>query len=468
MITLKDVCFQYSADSEVQAIQHIDITIPDGECLVLTGESGCGKTTLTRCINGLVPNFYEGRLTGELLLNDKNLPEMPQYEISRHIGTVFQDPRSQFFTVNSTDEVAFGCENLSMSTENINQNIKKAFHNLHMESLQDCSLFALSSGERQKLAVASIYAMDTPVLVLDEPSANLDLETMEILREILLDLKREGKTMIISEHRLSYLRGVADRYVYIQNGEIKQIWSPEQVEQLSEAKRKRMGLRSFQKISMHDISKAVTKEKSTRTVEGRGLAIHLDKTEIFHDLNFRFDWSSTGKVVGIVGSNGSGKTTFAKILCGLLKPSAGTFLFDGKTVSARERNKQTYFVMQDTDYQLFTESVRHELELAERKNHRNCDMDTILEQLRLSQAAERHPLSLSGGQKQRVTIAAAFVSGSDILVFDEPTSGLDGKNMQRLKETIQELKKQGKLIFVITHDMEFLDGIYDEIMQFEK
>ena len=174
MITLKDVCFQYSADSEVQAIQHIDITIPDGECLVLTGESGCGKTTLTRCINGLVPNFYEGRLTGELLLNDKNLPEMPQYEISRHIGTVFQDPRSQFFTVNSTDEVAFGCENLSMSTENINQNIKKAFHNLHMESLQDCSLFALSSGERQKLAVASIYAMDTPVLVLDEPSANLD------------------------------------------------------------------------------------------------------------------------------------------------------------------------------------------------------------------------------------------------------------------------------------------------------
>ena len=229
-----------------------------------------------------------------------------------------------------------------------------------------------------------------------------------------------------------------------------------------------MGLRSFQKISMHDISKAVTKEKSTRTVEGRGLAIHLDKTEIFHDLNFRFNWSSTGKVVGIVGSNGSGKTTFAKILCGLLKPSAGTFLFDGKTVSARERNKQTYFVMQDTDYQLFTESVRHELELAERKNHRNCDMDTILEQLRLSQAAERHPLSLSGGQKQRVTIAAAFVSGSDILVFDEPTSGLDGKNMQRLKETIQELKKQGKLIFVITHDMEFLDGIYDEIMQFEK
>lgn len=468
MITLKDVCFQYSADSAVQAVRHVNLTIQDGECIVLTGESGCGKTTLTRCINGLVPNFYEGELTGELLLDGKNLLEMAQYEISRHIGTVFQDPRSQFFTVDSTDEVAFGCENLSMSTEKINQNIEKSFQNLHIEPLRDCSLFALSSGERQKLAVASIYAMDTPVLVLDEPSANLDLETMETLRKILMDLKREGKTIIVSEHRLSYLKGVADRYVFIQDGEIKQIWSPKQTETLNEAERKKIGLRSFQKISLEDIAKDTVQAESGRILEGKKLSIRLNKTEIFRDLSFRFQWDSTGRIIGIVGDNGSGKTTFAKMLCGLLKPSDGTFIFDGKAASTKERIKKTYFVMQDTDYQLFTESVSHELELAERKNHESHDIKVILEKLGLSQVAQRHPLSLSGGQKQRVAIAAAFVSGSDILVFDEPTSGLDGRNMQRLKETIQELKKQGKLIFIITHDMEFLDGIYDEIMEFGK
>lgn len=466
MITLKDVCFQYSADSTVKALRHIDLTIQDGECVVLTGESGCGKTTLTRCLNGLVPSFYEGELTGGLLLDEKNLLEMPQYEISRHVGTVFQDPRSQFFTVDSTDEVAFGCENLSMSTEKINQNIQKAFHNLRIEALKDCSLFALSSGERQKLAVAAIYAMDTPVLVLDEPSANLDLETMEVLRGILQELKREGKTIIVSEHRLSYLMGVADRYVYIQDGEIKQIWTPRQAEELSKAERKALGLRSFQSISLADIAKEGVPAEQGKRIEGRGLAVRLDKTEVFRGLTFNFQWGPAGKVVGITGNNGSGKTTFAKMLCGLLKPSEGALLFDGKPAAAKERLRQTYFVMQDTDYQLFTESVRHELELAERKNHRPCDMELILERMGLSQAAERHPLSLSGGQKQRVTIAAAMASGSDILVLDEPTSGLDGRNMQRLKETILALKKQGKLIFVVTHDMEFLDGIYDEVMSF--
>ena len=151
-----------------------------------------------------------------------------------------------------------------MSTEKINQNIEKSFQNLHIESLRDCSLFALSSGERQKLAVASIYAMDTPVLVLDEPSANLDLETMETLRKILMDLKREGKTIIVSEHRLSYLKGVADRYVFIQDGEIKQIWSPKQTETLNEAERKKIGLRSFQKISLEDIAKDTVQAESGR------------------------------------------------------------------------------------------------------------------------------------------------------------------------------------------------------------
>lgn len=468
MITLKDVSFQYSANSEVQAVSNVNITIADGECLVLTGESGCGKTTLTRCINGLVPNFYEGELTGELLLDGQRLMDLQQYEIAKHIGSVFQDPRSQFFTVDSTDEVAFGCENLSMSTEQINSNVNSAFQILSITDLRDHSLFALSSGERQKVAVASIYAMNTPVIVLDEPTANLDQKTIELLHDILLKLKQEGKIIIISEHRLSWLTGLADRYIYIQNGKIQHIWTPQEVSTLSEEQRSLLGLRSFRKIKLDDIEKAPLHTGGNHTIQGRSLSVRLGKTDIFCELNFQFQWGQGGKIVGIVGDNGSGKTTFAKVLCGLMKPSSGEILIDGRLTTIKERVRRTYFVMQDTDYQLFTESVRNELELAERKNHIECDKDAALEQLDLIQVTDRHTISLSGGQKQRVTIAAAFVSGSDILVLDEPTSGLDGKNMMSLKKMISNMKTQGKLIFVITHDMEFLDGIYDEIMQFEK
>lgn len=221
MITIRNLQFQYDAAPEINALYGIDLEIRKGECIVLTGESGCGKTTLTRCLNGLIPNFFEGTLTGEILYEGVPVNKLEQYELSRKIGTVFQDPRSQFFAVNTTDEVAFGCENLAFSTERINQNVDAAFSRMNIDVLRDRSLFGLSSGEKQRLAVASIYAMDTDVIVLDEPTANLDGETIQNLRELLFTLKAEGKTLIISEHRLSWLGGIADRYVYMRKGRIE-------------------------------------------------------------------------------------------------------------------------------------------------------------------------------------------------------------------------------------------------------
>lgn len=179
MITIRNLQFQYDAAPEINALYGIDLEIRKGECVILTGESGCGKTTLTRCLNGLIPNFFEGTLTGEILYEGVPVNKLEQYELSRKIGTVFQDPRSQFFAVNTTDEVAFGCENLAFSTERINQNVDAAFSRMNIDVLRDRSLFGLSSGEKQRLAVASIYAMDTDVIVLDEPTANLDTERLE-------------------------------------------------------------------------------------------------------------------------------------------------------------------------------------------------------------------------------------------------------------------------------------------------
>ncbi|WP_329886556.1 ABC transporter ATP-binding protein [Pseudoramibacter faecis] len=466
IITIKDLCFQYEAAAQGDALKNVNLQVKQGECLVLTGESGCGKTTLLRCLNGLIPEFYEGKLSGELFFRETSYEGLEQYEVSAHISTVFQDPRSQFFTVNSTDEIAFGCENLSLSTERINENVENAFSHLNIGRLKDRSLFMLSSGEKQKLAIASVYAMSTDVILLDEPTANLDESSIQDIRKMLSALKAEGKTLIVSEHRLSWLDGIADRYVYMAKGEIQQIWSAENAKQLSEDDLRQYGLRSLCEYDIHFRSDSSDSGENELSCEG--LTVSYGRQRIIRDMTFRFSWGKQGKIVGIVGKNGSGKTTLAKTLCGLLTPSDGIITLNGKKVGAKELCKSAYMVIQDADYQLFTESVLHEIQLADRKRQskrRKADPQKITELLNrfgLEGYKDRHPLSLSGGQKQRVTIAAALAAGADILVLDEPTSGLDGRNMQNLKEALRKIKAQGKLILIVTHDAEFLNDLTDQ------
>ena len=347
MITIRNLQFQYDAAPEINALYGIDLEIRKGECIVLTGESGCGKTTLTRCLNGLIPNFFEGTLTGEILYEGVPVNKMEQYELSRKIGTVFQDPRSQFFAVNTTDEVAFGCENLAFSTERINQNVDAAFSRMNIDVLRDRSLFGLSSGEKQRLAVASIYAMDTDVIVLDEPTANLDGETIQNLRELLFTLKAEGNTLIISEHRLSWLVGIADRYVYMRKGRIEKIWGAAEAACLSPDVLREYGLRSIQNVLFP--TKKTPARSDANELTCQNLCIYYGKQEIIHDLNFHFTWGEEGRIIGIVGANGSGKTTFSKVLCGLMAPRTGEIRLNGKKMTHRELLKKTYFVIQYRD-----------------------------------------------------------------------------------------------------------------------
>ena len=217
MITIRNLQFQYDAAPEINALYGIDLEIRKGECVILTGESGCGKTTLTRCLNGLIPNFFEGTLTGEILYEGVPVNKLEQYELSRKIGTVFQDPRSQFFAVNTTDEVAFGCENLAFSTERINQNVDAAFSRMNIDVLRDRSLFGLSSGEKQRLAVASIYAMDTDVIVLDEPTSGLDRLHMTQVGGLLRKLADRGKAVLVVTHDYELAALWCDRIIALED-----------------------------------------------------------------------------------------------------------------------------------------------------------------------------------------------------------------------------------------------------------
>ena len=207
IISFEHASFQYEGQSQ-ESLKDVKLIIKSGEFLVITGQSGCGKTTLTRCINNLIPRFFEGRLSGEVIVLGRSIKESDAGEAGKEIASIFQDPRSQFFTTNSSSEVAFACENYGIPHKEIVKRVNSAFQSLNMENLKDRDIFALSSGERQKVAFLAATTLNPQIYVLDEPSANLDIHTILQVREILSALKAAGHTIIVSEHRLFYLYGL--------------------------------------------------------------------------------------------------------------------------------------------------------------------------------------------------------------------------------------------------------------------
>jgi len=222
MIEFKNVTFTYQNAERSAGVYGIDLQIPTGQVVLLCGLSGCGKTTITRLINGLVPAYYAGMLEGQVLIDGKDSASVTLYELSQKVGSVFQNPRSQFFSLDSTSEIAFGCENTGVPREEMYRRIGQVSRDLDMANLLDRKLFALSGGEKQKIACASAAAMQPAIFVLDEPSSNLDLRSIANLKAVIRKWKAQGKTVVIAEHRLYYLMEIADRVIYMENGRIVQ------------------------------------------------------------------------------------------------------------------------------------------------------------------------------------------------------------------------------------------------------
>ncbi|MGI6105273.1 MAG: ABC transporter ATP-binding protein [Raoultibacter sp.] len=458
MILFEDVSYFYDNDEDRDAsISNLDFSIARGECVVLCGSSGCGKTTITRLINGLIPHHYEGKLSGNVWVDGKKIAEQSLAASSLTVGSVFQNPRSQFFNVNTTDELAFGCENQALPPEQIRDRIGEVSSLFSLDELLDRSIFELSGGEKQRIACASVYATYPEVIVLDEPSSNLDAQSIEMLRRVIELLKAQGKTIVISEHRLYYLADLADRFLYLKNGRLISDFSNDEMRALPREELACMGLRELNLDALR--SSHITPKQTARPclpdryplINYKNFLCQRNRKTVLDIEGLEIE---RGSIIAVIGHNGAGKSTFANCLCGLQKHK-GNILVDQKPSKRKQRLQKSYMVMQDVNHQLFTESVLEEVTLNTAKGS-EPHAEYLLEQLGLSDFKDTHPLALSGGQKQRVAIASALCSGKEFLVYDEPTSGLDYLNMKASCKLIEEASQQCLLSLVVTHDLEFI------------
>ena len=461
MIKIDHISFSYGEENEnTGGVRDIDLNIEDGQFVVLCGESGCGKTTVTRLINGLIPHYYEGKMTGEVWVNGAKVSEQPLYDTAAVVGSVFQNPRSQFFNVDTTSEITFGCENLGQPEKDIRERLAKTVRDFRLEKLMDRNIFHLSGGEKQKIACAGVSIMEPDVLVMDEPSSNLDAASILDLRKILAFWKSQGKTIIVSEHRLYYLRGLADRFIYLADGQVSHDYSAAEFEQLTEQQRSDMGLRTF---ALERLLPPVLPQQEKTALALRNFHFaYKNEPETLHIMDCEIP---TNRIVGIIGNNGAGKSTFSRCFCGLEK-RCGEIVWNGKKYRPKDRLNTCYMVMQEVNHQLFTESVLDEVLISmEEANQKRAE--EILSRLDLLDFKDRHPMSLSGGQKQRVAIASAIASKRSILFFDEPTSGLDYKHMKEVANVLRQVRDTGITVYVITHDLELILDCCTDIVHFE-
>ncbi|WP_051464985.1 ABC transporter ATP-binding protein [Butyrivibrio sp. FCS014] len=478
IIEIKNVRFHYKGAKE--SLQNVSLYIKEGETLLLCGASGSGKTSVLRLINGLIPNYYQGELTGEVMVAGRDISKTPLYELAGVVGTVFQNPRSQFFSVDTDGEIVFGPENVGLEPEEIKRRKELIINEMGIDKLMERSLFELSGGEKQQIACASVAALLPGIILLDEPSSNLDRDAIEKLHDIILKWKKQGKTIIISEHRLWYLKDLFDRVIYMDKGRIKKQWSKEEFLKLDTATIENLKLRPLEVPSYFSVLFNERSSEKETSESGMSNSILLQdfffsyrsSPYLFRKRHFAESDGDRlelcipelklpkGKVIGIVGKNGTGKSTFLRCLCGLEKDCRGIIETDGKVYRGNARIGLSYMVMQDVNHQLFTDSVESEVLLSmSDKDEIRCH--EILKNLGLIEYKDTHPMALSGGQKQRVAIASAIAAGAEILLFDEPTSGLDFDHMMKVGLLLKGLAQSGKTVLVSTHDPELIEKCCD-------
>jgi energy-coupling factor transporter ATP-binding protein EcfA2 len=466
-ILLEGVSFSFAGFDET-VLKDVNLEIARGSFVLITGKSGSGKSTLARCLNGLIPHLVGGELRGRVTVDGKDVSKHEIWELAEHVALVFQSPASQMFALTVEEEVAFGPENLGIPRKAMEGRVDWALNCINAKELRFKPVSSLSDGEKQKVAVAANLSMLPDILVLDEPTSNLDPPSAGKLFTILGELNRkEGKTIVLIEHRTNRAVKYVDKVVIMDGGEIKLCSTPEIL--YNEQVLKRFGIRTPNFVPLPQQSaEPVGDPPYCPIIETKALSYSYGKEVALQDINVKIN---RGESVGIMGPNGSGKTTLVKLFVGLLKPTQGKVFVDGvdtSKTSVHKLAKTMSLILQNPSRQLLMSSVHDEIissmggmEISERR------LNEILRALDLEELRDIHPQALSEGQKQRVVIATALARGTEALIFDEPTTGMDGYHLDLLVEKLNELRKEFTVI-VVSHDAELITRTTNRVIQLAK
>ena len=522
MIDVASLSFSYVSEltgDRVEALKDVDLSADAGSLTLVCGASGCGKSTLMKALTGLVPQMTPGELDGVVRINGRNLADVALTDVGHLCSSVFQNPRTQFFCDTVAEELAFCGENYGRERATLRQQSERAAKLMGISHLLERKLTTLSGGQLQKVALACALASGAPVLLADEPTSNLDPAAISEVRAALKVLKEQGLTIVVVEHRLHFLRDLADQVLLMEGGRVTRRWSGAEFFSMGQAQRRSLGLRTLvdpgppetwvgqgqvgrqenqvgqgqvgcqeKQVGQGQVGcqenqvgqgQAGRQEKQTGRwanqvgrqenreaaanpvrLSCRGLSFAYGASPVFEGLDADFP---AGQITCIAGANGVGKTTLVRVLCGLAAPSSGTISLDGVPASRKTRRSACALVMQDTGRQLFSDTLAGELTIG--ASHASGQSgEQLLADFDLANLGDRHPLSLSGGQKQRLVIAAARATGRPIVILDEPTSGVDARHLDSITATLRRIADEGAAVVVVTHDGEFAAACADRLI----
>ena len=501
MIEFKELNFTY-ADSKRPVLSGINLRIQEGEFVLVTGPSGCGKSSLCRCFNGLIPHFYGGEISGELKVCGYDVLKHKTSELATKVGMVFQDPENQIVATDIEREIAFGLENLAFSEKIIAKRVEEALDTVGISGLRNKTIHELSGGEKQKVVIASILALHPDILVLDEPTSELDPKGAEDVLSIVQRLNDElGVTVILVEHRLDRVIHLVDRMIVMNEGRIVADDKPRKVVSVQVTTDVGIGLPPIVRIArklngngfhlgdipltvkegrflLKDLFKNASRNVLPETPSNGGdRVIEIDR--LYHvyssgrtalkNVNLQIH---KGEMVAIMGRNASGKTTLLKHINGLLKPTKGKVKvagMDTRKVTVAELARKVGFVFQNPNDHIFADTVEEEIDFV-LKNlgfagaEISARVEEMLEIFQLGEYRRQYPRSLSGGERQRVALASILVAKPELLILDEPTRGMEYRLKAELMNLLKDYRASGNTVILVTHDVETVAEYADRVI----